>query len=113
MTDISKVKTPPDNPSERQSKCCGKCAFKKGSQETEDGYQWIGLTEAWRDGATFYCHESVPGHYQEVADDRPRWRTCAGWEAHRKTQFRNAMKRIGINENATHVSLPEGALEFE
>lgn len=104
--------TPPEEPSVRQSKCCGKCAFKKGSQETEDGYQWIGLTEAWRDGTPFYCHESVPGHHQEVADERPRWRTCAGWEAHKKTGFRNALKRIGLNENATHVSLPDEDFAF-
>ncbi|MBO9428282.1 hypothetical protein [Sulfitobacter sp. R18_1] len=106
-------KTPPDEPSVRQKKCCGKCAFKKGSQETEDGYQWIGLTEAWKEGTPFYCHESVPGHHQEVSDDRPRWRTCAGWEAHKKTQFRNAMRRIGIDENATHVSLPDEDFDFD
>ncbi len=42
------------------------------------------LNEGWDAGeGPFYCHESVPGHPQEVQDDRPRMRVCAGYTAMR------------------------------
>ena len=38
------------------------------------------LTEGWEEGGgPFYCHESAPGHPQEVIDDRPRMRVCTGY----------------------------------
>jgi len=97
----------PSAPERRSSKCCGKCAFKAGSPETEDGYGWAYKVDAWRNGGdTFFCHESIPGHEQEVLDDRPRWRTCAGWEAHRKTGFKHAMRRVGVDTTVEQVFLP-------
>lgn len=109
------TETAPDAPVHRSTKCCGKCAFRPGSEEREDGYAWISLAEKWKEGTPFYCHESVPGHRQEVQDDRPRWRTCAGWEAHRRTAFANALKPIGLGEitEDTVVGAPIDILDFE
>jgi hypothetical protein len=59
-------------------KCCSKCAFRAGSPERSDPWQWMRMAEASADGDTFYCHESVPNHPLEVVDDRPRFRVCAG-----------------------------------
>lgn len=68
------------------SKCCSKCACRQGSPEREAPWGWMRLVEGWEEcGAVFYCHESVPGHYQEVKDERPRWRLCSGFLAHMKS----------------------------
>ena len=64
-----------------EPKCCRKCAFRPGSPERSDPYAWMHLREGWDEGLSFVCHESVPGHRQEIADDRPRMRICAGWQA--------------------------------
>lgn len=64
------------------TKRCRKCACNPNSPERADVYGWCFLKEGWQEnGAPFYCHESVPGHFQEVKDRRPRWRLCAGWLA--------------------------------
>lgn len=75
------------------TKCCKKCAFRVGSPERSQGsmgylHAFMGWWEG-RDGKPdpFYCHEGVPGHDQEVRDEQPRYRLCAGWNAHRKTNF--------------------------
>lgn len=64
------------------AKCCGKCAFRRGSPERSDPYGWMRLVESMsEDGVPFACHESVPGHPQEERDGTPRWRTCRGYAA--------------------------------
>lgn len=93
----------PTQPAHTNRKCCGKCAFRPGSQERGDPYGLVMRVEDWQRGLPFYCHESVPGHYQEERDDRPRWRGCAGWAAHRETGFKNAIRMIGVNPDADTV----------
>lgn len=97
----------PDAPQVRGKKCCGKCAFRKGSQERDDGYLWAQMAEAFKDGDTFFCHESIPGHHQEEPDG-PRWQTCAGYEAHKATNFANIMRPVGVSGKGETVLLPEG-----
>ena len=77
----------------RCAKMCAKCAFKKGSPERKDEYGFAHLIDGWENGVAFYCHESVPNHYQEVRDGTPRWRLCAGYLAHiEKLESKNAKK---------------------
>lgn len=84
-------------------KRCAKCACNPGSSERDDPYGWIFLTDGWRDcGIPFYCHESVPGHYQEATDDRPRWRLCAGWHSV-VGSIQNAMNTSGALAQADIV----------
>jgi hypothetical protein len=59
-------------------KCCGECAFRAGSPEREDQWAWLKIAEGAEDDQTFFCHESIPGHYGEVVDHRSRFRVCAG-----------------------------------
>lgn len=77
---------PPADTRPANRKCCGKCAFRRGSPERGDPYGWSGLMEAFQDGTPFYCHESVPAHPQEEPHGE-RWRLCAGWNAHKRTGF--------------------------
>ena len=65
------------------SKCCGKCAFRRGSPERSDPYGWLALAERLDDGGVFLCHESVLGHPQEAQDGTPRLRLCRGFTATR------------------------------
>ncbi len=76
----------------RRRKCCGKCAFRPGSQETEDGFGWANMVDGFQSGQPFYCHETVPGHHQEDPAAGERWQICGGWSAHEKTGFAGAMK---------------------
>lgn len=75
----------------RRKKCCGKCAFRHGSPETQDGYGWAHTVEGFQMGRPFYCHETVPGHHQEDGGAGERWQICGGWSAHEKTGFVGAM----------------------
>lgn len=80
------------------SKCCQKCAYRHGSPERCDPWQWLFLQEDRDENQSpFYCHESVPGHSQEVEDDRPRWRLCAGYIATRGIPFKSLMRRTMID----------------
>ena len=80
-------------------KCCRKCAYRHGSLERKDEWAWLMLQED-RDGnqMEFYCHESAPGHYMEVKDDRPRWRECAGWRHTKHLPFQTLMRRTALDE---------------
>jgi hypothetical protein len=66
----------------RCAKICEKCAFRKGSPERNDEYGFMRMKEHFEDGKPFYCHESVPNHFQEKRDGTPRWRLCAGYLAY-------------------------------
>lgn len=66
-----------------QPKCCGSCAFRTGSPERADPWGWLALAERFEEGGVFVCHESVPGHEQEVKDGSPRMRLCRGFTATR------------------------------
>lgn len=59
-------------------KCCQKCAFRAGSPERNDSWAWLKIAEGAEYDQTFFCHESIPGHTQEVVDSRTRFRVCAG-----------------------------------
>lgn len=62
-----------------QKKCCGKCAFRFGSPERSDGYGWVNMMELHVEhNLAFFCHETIPGHPQEVKDGTERFRLCAG-----------------------------------
>lgn len=80
-------------------KCCKKCAFRHGSPERRDDWGWLFMQESFREnGHPFYCHESAPGHYQEVKDGRPRMRLCAGFEATRAMPLMKLMRRTALDE---------------
>lgn len=80
------------------AKCCKKCAYRHGSPERANDWGWLFLNEDHANyGVTFYCHESVPGHSQEVKDDRPRMRVCAGWQATRGVPIMTMMRRTALD----------------
>jgi len=64
---------------EVQPKCCGKCAFRTGSQERTDPEEWMAMTRnlCRNDKAIFLCHEGIPGHKEKV-DGEPL-RVCRGF----------------------------------
>lgn len=78
-------------------KCCGKCAFRRGSQERQDPWGWLRLAEHLTDGGVFFCHEGVPGHHQQI-DGEPL-RICAGFHAMREQPIDTWM-RLAEDESA-------------
>lgn len=82
------------------AKCCKKCAYRHGSPERTDDWGWLFLHEGHAEATVpFYCHESAPGHYQEVKDNRPRWRVCAGYAATRGIPIMTLMRRTALDTN--------------
>tara|TARA_R110000737_G_scaffold135185_1_gene166341 strand:- start:733 stop:1020 length:288 start_codon:yes stop_codon:yes gene_type:complete len=92
MTGIIQLTPEEFNQWPSQTKCCGKCAFRSGSEERADVWTLVRIQESGQDGQPFFCHETVPLHYQYVDDGTQSFRLCAGFNAHRRTGFENMLK---------------------
>jgi hypothetical protein len=78
-------------------KCCGKCAFRAGSPERADPYAWLNLAQGLAEGrGVFLCHESVPGHRQQVPGTDLR--VCAGFHALNDKPIATWMRLAGMRE---------------
>ena len=67
---------------EPRKKCCGKCAFRKGSPERIDPWGWLSAVEGWcnkEKPIVFFCHEGIKGHPQQ--EDKAPLHVCAGYHA--------------------------------
>lgn len=63
---------------------CDDCAFRKGSPEQSDPWQWMKIREIVESGQPFHCHKGLPydlktGKYEAPDASKGRVTVCAGW----------------------------------